>query len=61
MEPNDKNLYSIRYTIPKEAISEFVEGLRQIQEDMIEAVVESKATQGYPEARAVIDHIRALK
>lgn len=61
MGPNEKNLYSIRYTIPKNAIPEFVESLRKMQEDMIEAVVESKATQGYPEARAVIDHIRNLK
>jgi hypothetical protein len=60
MEPNEKNLYSVRYTIPKEAIPDFVEGLRKIQEDMIEAVVASKATQGYPEANQIIKHIMEL-
>lgn len=61
MEPKkSENLYSIRYTINKKDIPAFVAELRSIQEDMIEAVVESKATQGYPEAKAVIDYIRSL-
>ena len=61
MEPKkSENLYSIRYTIDKKDIPAFVAELRSIQEDMIEAVVESKATQGYPEANAVIDYIRSL-
>jgi hypothetical protein len=62
MEPKkSENLYSIRYTINKKDIPAFVNELRVIQETMIEAVVESKASQGFPEATAVIDYIRSLK
>lgn len=62
MEPKrSENLYNIRYTINKKDIPAFVNELRGMQEDMIEAVVEAKGRQGYPEARAVIDYIRSLK
>jgi hypothetical protein len=41
-------------------IMTFVSGLHDIQADMIETVVESKARQGYPEANEIINHIRSL-
>jgi hypothetical protein len=60
---NDKKnqlLYSIRYTMPKKDIMTFVSGLHDIQADMIEQVVAQKERDGFPEATAVIDHIRSL-
>ena len=53
--------YSIRMTMKKEDIMTFVSGLHDVQMDMIETVVISKEKQGFPEASAVIDHIRNLK
>ena len=53
--------YSIRMTMKKEDIMTFVSGLHDIQQDMIETVVVRKEREGFPEARAVIDHIRGLK
>jgi hypothetical protein len=35
--------------------------LHDIQADMIEAAVEKKGREGYPEANAVIKHIMELK
>jgi hypothetical protein len=61
MEKNNKTLYSIRYTIKPEDIPGFVNELRLIQENMIEAVVHSKESQGFPEASAVIKHIMEKK
>jgi hypothetical protein len=57
----EENYGSARYIINKQDIMPFVEGLRAMQEEMIEAVVSSKQSQGFPEASAVIDHIRCLK
>ena len=53
--------YKITYKMKKEDIMTFVSGLHNIQMDMIETVVISKEKQGFPEANAVIDHIRNLK
>jgi len=53
--------YGIRMTMKKEDIMTFVSGLHDIQQDMIETVVVRKEREGFPEARAVIDHIRGLK
>lgn len=53
--------YTIRMTMKKEDIMTFVSGLHDVQMDMIETVVISKEKQGFPEASAVIDHIRSLK
>ena len=53
--------YSIKVTMKKEDIMTFVSGLHDVQMDMIETVVISKEKQGFPEATAVIDHIRGLK
>lgn len=60
---NDKKqqlLYSIRYTMPKKDIMSFVSGLHEIQSDMIEEAVAQKEREGFPEATAVINHIRSL-
>jgi hypothetical protein len=45
----------------KEDIMTFVSGLHNVQMDMIETVVIAKEKQGFPEATAVIEHIRNLK
>ena len=50
--------YKITYKLNKEDIMTFVSGLHEIQEDLIEASVRSKEAQGFPEANAVIDHIK---
>jgi hypothetical protein len=60
MEKDNKPLYGIRYTIKPKDIPGFVSELRLIQENMIEAVVQSKESQGFPEATEVINHIRSL-
>lgn len=60
---NDKKqqlLYSIRYVMPKKDIMTFVSGLHEIQSDMIEEVVAQKEREGFPEAMAVINHIRGM-
>jgi len=56
-----KSLYNIRYTMKPKDIMTFVSGLHQIQEDMIESVVNKKEREGFPEASAVIEHIRKMK
>jgi hypothetical protein len=53
--------YSIKMTMKPEDIMTFVSGLHNVQMDMIETVVISKEKQGFPEAVAVIDHIKGLK
>jgi hypothetical protein len=53
--------YKISYRMKKEDVMTFMSGLHNIQMDMIETVVISKEKQGFPEAQAVIDHIRSLK
>lgn len=60
---NDKKqqlLYSIRYVMPKKDLMTFVSGLHEIQSDMIEEVVAQKEREGFPEAMAVINHIRGM-
>jgi hypothetical protein len=52
---------SVRVTMRKEDIMTFVSGLHDLQMDMIETVVIRKEHEGFPEACAVIDHIRNLK
>ena len=56
-----KQQYKIAYTMKREDIMTFVSGLHDIQMDMIEAVVESKERQGFPEANLVIKHIMEKK
>ena len=59
MEP--KKQYKISYTMSKEDIMTFVSGLHVVQADMIECAVIKKEREGFPEANAVIEHIRNLK
>ena len=56
-----KQQYKITYHMSKEDIMTFVSGLHEVQHDMIETVVISKEKQGFPEATAVIEHIKNLK
>ena len=65
MKPNrkvdPKEFYSnIRMTLNKRDIMTFVSGLHDLQSDMIEELVKRKEAQGFPEATAVINHIRIL-
>ena len=53
--------YKISYKMKPEDVMTFVSGLHNIQLDMIETVVQRKEREGFPEASAVIDHIRNLK
>jgi hypothetical protein len=53
--------YKITYRMKKEDIMTFVSGLHNVQMDMIETVVIAKEKQGFPEATAVIEHLRNLK
>jgi hypothetical protein len=59
MDP--KRLYNIKMTMRPEDIMTFVSGLHDVQMDMIETVVARKEREGFPEASAVIEHIRNLK
>ena len=61
MEPNKRNLGSIRYTLKREDIMTFISGLHELQEDLIEASVAQKEKQGFPEATEVINYIKGLK
>ena len=56
-----KQQFKITYHMSKEDIMTFVSGLHDVQMDMIETVVQRKEREGFPEARAVIEHIKGLK
>ena len=56
-----KQQYKISYTMSREDIMTFVSGLHDVQMDMIETVVQRKEREGFPEATAVIEHIKGLK
>ena len=58
---DEKKLYKIKMTLKREDIMTFVSGLHETQMELIEAVVVSRERQGFPEATAVINHIRGLK
>lgn len=53
--------YKIAYKMKPEDVMTFVGGLHNIQLDMIETVVARKEREGFPEATAVIEHIKGLK
>jgi len=53
--------YKITYKMKPEDIMTFVSGLHAVQLDMIDCAVIKKEREGFPEANAVIDHIRNLK
>lgn len=57
MNPDDFK-YTIRYTIKREQIMDFVNDLHNKQFDYIEAAVEASE---YREANEVIDYIKGLK
>lgn len=59
--PKNNQVYNIRYQMKPADIMTFVSGLHNVQMDMIETVVTAKEKQGFPEATAVINHIRGLK
>jgi hypothetical protein len=59
MEP--KKQYKISYTMSKADIMTFVNGLHDVQMDMIETVVQRKEREGFPEATVLIKHIMELK
>jgi len=60
MEEN-KRYNVLRMTLTRDQIGAFVAGLHEIQEDMIESVVATKETQGFPDVRAILEHVMKLK
>jgi len=58
---DSKKLYNIKMTLSPKDIMSFVSDLHDVQMDMIETVVARKQREGFPEASAVIEHIRNLK
>jgi hypothetical protein len=58
---DEKKLYNLKMTLNRDQIMSFVSGLHETQMELIEAVVASRERQGFPEATAVINHIRGLK
>ena len=54
-------VHSIRMTMKREDIMTFINGLHDVQMDMIETVVISKEKQGFSEATAIIKHIMEKK
>jgi hypothetical protein len=60
MKPIKKQLYSIKYTLPRKDLMNFLSGLHSIQMDMIDQAVDLKEAQGYPEANVMIKHIMEL-
>ena len=54
----DKNVF--RMTIPREQIQGFLDDLNKMQLDYVEAAVEAKARQGFPEANEAIKRIMEL-
>lgn len=59
MEPKDNNkkpLYYVRYTLRKEDLMTFVNGLHEIQMEMIDEAVEKS---GYKDAKEVLERIMA--
>ena len=59
MDP--KKQYKISYTMSRADIMTFVNGLHDVQHDMIETVVMRKEKEGFPEATMVIKHIMEKK
>ena len=57
----DSNPFKFKFDMKKEHIRGFLNDLHKQQLDMIEAVVDLKAQDGFPEATEVIKHIMSLK
>lgn len=62
VDPDKKKnmLYSIKYTMPRDQIMTFVNGLHDMQMDMIEELVKRSERKGFPEAKELIEHVRSL-
>jgi hypothetical protein len=60
MEPKN-NQFNFRYTIDKKDIPDFVRSLQQLQEHYVEAAIEQKAREGFPEATQAIKRIMDMK
>ena len=56
MEP--KKLFSVKYTLSKDQITDFVQSLYEIQDGFVEAAVEKKQCEGFPEAMEVINRVK---
>jgi len=57
-ENENKNLYGMKFTIPKESIPDFVNSLHKLQETFIESAVEKS---GYREANEAIKRIMEMR
>lgn len=58
MEPNKpQHIYSVRYTIKRDQIVDFVNQLHDMQQEYIEQAVEASK---YKDAIEVINHIKSL-
>jgi hypothetical protein len=60
MEEN-KRYNVLRMTLTRDQIGSFVAGLHEIQQDMIESVVATKESQGFPDVQAILEHVMKLK
>ena len=56
-ENNRHYVHKIRTTLTRDQIQTFVNGLHETQWALLEAVVNSRERQGFPEATVVIKHI----
>jgi hypothetical protein len=56
-----KQFNVLRTTLTRDQIGAFVAGLHEIQANMIESVVATKESQGFPEVQLILEHIMKLK
>ena len=56
-----KQFNVLRTTLSRDQIGAFVAGLHEIQDNMIETVVATKESQGFPEVQLILEHIMKLK
>ena len=58
MNPDErKTIYTVRYTLKREQINEFLEQLYEMQNEYLEAAVEASK---YRDANEVINYIKSL-
>ncbi len=57
MDSDKQPIYSIRYTLKREQITDFVNQLYAMQQEYLEAAVEASK---YKDAIEVINHIKSL-
>lgn len=58
MNDDKKPLFSVKYTLKKEQIQDFVNSLYEIQDGFVEAALAKKEREGFPEATEIINHIK---